>query len=62
MAAGDPALWTAIAGENALALSLALDQFDERLQLLRRAVLNRDEDALTDLLTAGKKVRDALGS
>ena len=62
VAAGDPALWTAIARENALALSLALDQFDERLQLLRRAVLNRDEDALTDLLTAGKKVRDALGS
>jgi prephenate dehydrogenase len=62
IAAGDPALWTAIARENALALSHALEVFDERLQQLRRAVLNRNEDALTDLLTAGKKVRDALGS
>jgi cyclohexadieny/prephenate dehydrogenase len=62
VAAGDPALWTAIARENALALSHALEQFDEGLQQLRRAVLNRDEDALTDILAAGKKVRDALGS
>jgi prephenate dehydrogenase len=62
VAAGDPALWTAIARENALALSLALDQFDDRLQQLRAAVLDRDSDAMTDLLTAGKKVRDALGS
>jgi prephenate dehydrogenase len=62
VAAGDPALWTAICRENAAAISLALDQFDEGLQQLRRAVLNQNEDALTDLLTAGKKVRDALGS
>ena len=62
VAAGDPALWTAIARENALALSHALERFDEGLQQLRRAVLNRDEDALTDILAAGKKVRDALGS
>jgi prephenate dehydrogenase len=62
VAAGDPALWTAIARENAPALSLALDLFDQRLQELRRAVLDQDDDALTDLLTAGKKVRDALGS
>ena len=62
VAAGDPALWTAIARENALALSLSLEEFDERLQQLRRAVLNRDEDGLSDILTAGKKVRDALGS
>jgi prephenate dehydrogenase len=62
VAAGDPALWTAIARENATALSLALERFDENLQKLRRAVLNQNEDALTDLLTAGKRVRDALGS
>lgn len=62
VAAGDPALWTAIARENALAMSHSLEQFDERLQQLRRAVLSQDEDALTDILTAGKKVRDALGS
>jgi cyclohexadieny/prephenate dehydrogenase len=62
VAAGDPALWTAIARENAPALSLALDQFDERLQELRKAVLDVESDALIDILTAGKKVRDALGS
>jgi cyclohexadieny/prephenate dehydrogenase len=62
IAAGDPALWMAIARENAAALSLALERFDEDLQKLRRAVLNQNEDALTDILTAGKKVRDALGS
>ena len=62
VASGDPALWTAIARENALALSHALEQFNEGLQRLRRAVLSRDEDALIDILTAGKKVRDALGS
>ena len=62
VAAGDPGLWTAIARENAAALSLALDRFDQRLQELRKAVLDQDEDGLTDILTAGKKVRDALGS
>ena len=62
MAAGDPALWTAIARENAAALSLALDRFDQRLQELRKAVLDQDEDGLTDILTAGKRGRDALGS
>ena len=62
VAAGDPALWTAIARENALALSLTLDQFSERFNKLQAAVLNGDADALNDILTAGKKVRDALGS
>jgi cyclohexadieny/prephenate dehydrogenase len=62
VAAGDPVLWTAIARENAAPLSLALDRFDQRLKELRDAVLKQDEDAITDLLTAGKKVRDALGS
>jgi prephenate dehydrogenase len=62
VAAGDPKLWTAIVRENAAALSLALEQFDEQFQELRRAVLNQDDDALTDILTAGKRGRDALGS
>jgi prephenate dehydrogenase len=62
IAAGDPALWTAIANENALALAHALDGFSERLDQLRRAVLNQNTDAITDLLTDAKKVRDALGS
>jgi cyclohexadieny/prephenate dehydrogenase len=62
IAAGDPALWTAIARENALALSLTLDQFVDRLNHLRAAILEQDGAALSDILAAGKKVRDALGS
>ncbi|MBO0696946.1 MAG: prephenate dehydrogenase [Zavarzinella sp.] len=62
IAAGDPALWAAIARENALALSHALNQFADRLGELRKAVLNQDTDELMDLLTAAKRVRDALGS
>ena len=62
IAGGDPKLWAAIARENAAALSLALERFDERLQELRKAVLNQDDDAVTDILSAGKRGRDALGS
>jgi prephenate dehydrogenase len=62
IASGDPALWTAIARENALALSHALDQFADRLNELRKAVLDPDSDELTDLLIEAKRVRDALGS
>ncbi len=62
IAAGDPALWTAIARENAIAVSLALDRFRDRLDDLRDAVLNQDSDSLMDILTDAKKVRDALGS
>jgi len=62
IAAGDPALWTAIARENSLALSHALDEFGMRVDKLRNAVLNSDGETLTQLLAEGKKVRDALGS
>jgi prephenate dehydrogenase len=62
IASGDPALWAAIARENALGLAHALDQFAAQLDDLRKAVLNQDADELTDLLTAAKRVRDALGS
>ncbi|HKA06922.1 MAG TPA: prephenate dehydrogenase dimerization domain-containing protein, partial [Gemmataceae bacterium] len=62
IASGDPALWTAIAHENALALAHALDKFGDRLGELRQAVLNQDTDELTRILTDAKKVRDALGS
>jgi prephenate dehydrogenase len=62
IASGDPALWTAIARENALALAHALDQFAGRLAELREAVLNQDTEELTRLLTTAKRVRDALGS
>jgi prephenate dehydrogenase len=62
IASGDPGLWTAIARENALALAVTLDQFRERLDELRDAVVNQDAQTLTRILTEAKKVRDALGS
>jgi cyclohexadieny/prephenate dehydrogenase len=62
IASGDPALWTAIARENAVALGLALDRFGGRLDELREAVLKQDTDELTRILTDAKRVRDALGS
>jgi prephenate dehydrogenase len=62
IASGDPALWTAIAHENALALAHALDQFGGRVTDLRETVLRQDTEELTRILTAAKRVRDALGS
>jgi prephenate dehydrogenase len=62
IASGDPVLWTAIARENALALSHTLDHFSGRLDKLRDAVMNQDSETLNRLLTDAKKVRDALGS
>jgi prephenate dehydrogenase len=62
IAAGDPALWTAIFRENALAMCAALHQLTARLDEFREAILNDDNDALMELLAQGKRVRDALGS
>lgn len=62
IAAGDPHLWTAIAQENALAVSHALDVFAKQLETLRTAVLNQDSEELCRLLTEAKRGRDALGS
>jgi prephenate dehydrogenase len=62
VAAGDPALWTAIFRENSLAMSAALQQLAARLDEFRDAILNDDGDALMELLAQGKQVRDALGS
>ncbi len=62
IAVGDPTLWTAIAIENSLAISHAIDQFAERLGVLSEALLKSDGETLNHLLTEGKKVRDALGS
>lgn len=62
IASGDPRLWAAIFRENALAMSDALQQFSSRLEEFRKAILNDNEDTLIDLLSSGKRVRDALGS
>jgi len=61
-AAGDPALWSAIFRENALAMSDALQKLARQLDLYREAILHEDDHDLIDMLTQAKRVRDALGS
>jgi prephenate dehydrogenase len=60
IAAGDPALWRQILLANRDHLLTALDQFDERLAAFRSAVERQDAVALEQLLTAAKKIRDAV--
>lgn len=62
IASGDPALWAAIFRENALAMTAALQQYSEQVDRFRRAILDDDEATLIELLSTGKRVRDALGS
>lgn len=62
IAAGDPALWSAIFLHNRPALLTALDALAGRLDEFRRALQDADRSALDELLDQGKKVRDALGS
>lgn len=62
IAAGDPALWSAIFRENALAMCDAMQRFSRRMDEFRAAILNEDDSDLIELLAHAKKVRDALGS
>lgn len=62
IAAGDPALWTAIFRQNALATCDALQRFTDRLGEFREAIMKDDEATLIELLSQGKRVRDAVGS
>jgi prephenate dehydrogenase len=60
LAAGDPALWSAIFRANQAAMLDALERFDGRLREFRRALAASDAAALEALLGQGKKVRDDL--
>jgi prephenate dehydrogenase len=62
IAAGDPALWTGIFVQNAGAVLGALQQLETRLTRFRAALEAGGAAALSQLLTQGKEVRDALGS
>jgi cyclohexadieny/prephenate dehydrogenase len=62
VAAGDPALWTAIFAQNRDAVLRALHRLTGRLDALRAAVEAGDWTTLDTLLAEAKKVRDALGS
>lgn len=62
IASGDPKLWAAIFRQNALGMADALQRFGDRLDEFRQAILQDDEATLIELLSNGKRVRDALGS
>jgi prephenate dehydrogenase len=60
LAAGQPALWSAIFRANQAHLLTALDRLEERLRSFRDALLREDRAALEALLRHGKQVRDDL--
>ena len=62
IASGDPGLWAAIFRQNALAMADALQRYADRLDEFRQAILDDDQATLIELLSNGKRVRDALGS
>jgi prephenate dehydrogenase len=62
VAAGDPALWTAIFAENRLAVLNALERLEDQLARFREALMAANWTAVGNLLAQAKKVRDALGS
>ena len=62
IAAGEPALWTAIFEHNRDAVLTALDTVAASLQALRTALTQRDWKTVDRLLAQAKKVRDALGN
>jgi prephenate dehydrogenase len=62
IAAGDPALWTAIFAHNRDAVLAALEPLENRLADLRKALESRDWKRMETLLGQAKKVRDALGN
>ncbi len=62
IAAGDPALWSAIFNHNRAALLDTLVPLKDRLLQFQQALDNHDDAAILALLSQAKKVRDALGS
>jgi prephenate dehydrogenase len=60
LAAGQPALWSAIFRANQTHLLAALDRLEAQLHQFRDALHRDDRAALETLLRQGKKVRDSL--
>lgn len=58
IAAGDPALWTAIFMENAEGTLKAAEEFQQRFETLLNALRDRQPERLQSLLTAAKRHRD----
>lgn len=62
IAAGDPALWSAILLQNRMALIEAVGWMQDRVVRFKQALLAADRAGLDTLLTEAKRSRDALGS
>jgi prephenate dehydrogenase len=61
IAAGDPDLWAAILLANADSVAGGLEELEQRIREIRRAIAEGDSPALKNLLAAAKTNRDALG-
>lgn len=61
IAAGDPNLWAAILLANADSVTAGLEELEQRIAEIRRAIAEGDSPALKNLLAAAKTNRDALG-
>jgi prephenate dehydrogenase len=62
IAAGDPELWAAIFEANRDAVLAALKGFAGELERFRAALAAGDRQTVTEWLSEGKRVRDALGN
>lgn len=58
IASSDPVMWRDIAIANKAALLQAIDQFNEHLQHLRRAVVEEDAAGMHETFTRAKQARD----
>jgi len=61
LAASDPALWTAIALDNAPPIAAALERLETELATLRAALLRRDRDAVHAFFAAGRQWHEGAG-
>lgn len=59
IASSDPTMWHEISLANSDAILAMLDRFSDQLQDLRRAIAERDGDALMQCFTRAKTARDA---
>jgi prephenate dehydrogenase len=62
IAAGDPELWAQILLENRGPVLKSLMQFEKTMSALKAALTRGDRRKIRQLLTEGKKVRDAVGN
>jgi prephenate dehydrogenase len=62
VAAGDVEMWRQIIGENRAGVLKSLDKFGKVLAKLRAAVESGDDAQLVEILKAGRRIRDAVGS